>query len=144
MPHTSYHTRRVLDLHAFLSFFEDVRTIGDRGDRIQYEAKCPAHETRHRSLALAVFRDGTYGVHCHAGCTSAAVLEAVGLSLKDLYPDGAMFERKRPRRNSQADVDRNVLEIAQGQRKQGAVLKKSDKAREREAWLASKRRGPFG
>lgn len=86
----SYHTRRVLDLHAFLGHFDDIRHVGSRGDREQYEARCPAHETNHRSLAIAKTRDGMILVHCHGGCEVEDVLSAVGLSLQDLYPDGCV------------------------------------------------------
>jgi putative DNA primase/helicase len=43
-------------------------------------ACCPAHEDRNPSLSLRDSGDGRVLVHCHAGCTQAAVIAA----LKDL------------------------------------------------------------
>ncbi len=51
-----------------------------------WSARCPAHEDRHASLSIAQGSDGTALVKCHAGCDTAAVLAAVGLELRDLFP----------------------------------------------------------
>ena len=39
--------------------------------------RCPEHKDRNPSLS-ATERDGQVLVHCHAGCTQEAVLEALG------------------------------------------------------------------
>ena len=144
MKPVSYHLRRVIDLHSFLDRFEDVRETGEGGGKIQYEAKCPAHDTKHRSLAIAATRDGRYLVHCHAGCSASDVLAAVGLELSDLYPDGCMQESIKPRQRSQkARQDDFTTRIAQWDRESGKRLSEADKRAERNAWLAQKRRGPF-
>jgi len=49
-------------------------------------ARCPAHEDRTPSLHIRECGDGTVLIHCFAGCPPAAVLEAVGLGLPDLFP----------------------------------------------------------
>ncbi|MCL5103010.1 MAG: phage/plasmid primase, P4 family [Armatimonadetes bacterium] len=51
-----------------------------------YMARCPAHEDKHASLSLNEGDDGKCLIYCHAGCAPAAVLAAMGLELKDLYP----------------------------------------------------------
>lgn len=45
---------------------------------------CPAHDDQRQSLT---FRDGDTGlvVRCHAGCTQEAVVEAAGLTFRDLF-----------------------------------------------------------
>jgi len=144
MDHVKYYTRRILDLHSFLSRFDDVVDRGGRSGLLQFEAKCPSHETNHRSLAIAKTSDGRYLVHCHAGCTAADVLAAVGLSLSDLYPDGALADRYRQHKKSlESRVDAGVLDIATSDREAGKRLSEEDKKRERSAWIAKNRRGFF-
>jgi len=49
-------------------------------------ACCPAHEDGRASLSLTE-RDGKVLLCCHAGCSTEAVLEAVGLKMGDLFLD---------------------------------------------------------
>lgn len=58
----------------------------------QWSARCPAHEDRAPSLSLRQI-EGQALVHCHAGCATADVLAALGLTLGDLYdePRGAAY-----------------------------------------------------
>lgn len=142
MKPISYHLRRVIDLQSFLDRFEDVRSTGESHRGLQYEAKCPAHDTHHRSLAIAATRDGRYLVHCHAGCSAQNILGAVGLDLQDLYPDGAMQEHAAPIvRSRQARADDWAGRIANATREAGGRLSEADKLRERKAWLAKKKMG---
>jgi putative DNA primase/helicase len=46
-------------------------------------ARCPAHDDKDPSLSVAL-RDGRLLIHCFAGCAPEAVLQAVGLTWKDL------------------------------------------------------------
>jgi len=55
--------------------------------RDQWQARCPAHDDRKPSLSIGRGRDGRALVICHAGCSTASVLSAVGLSEADLFPD---------------------------------------------------------
>ncbi|MEX0938532.1 MAG: toprim domain-containing protein [Pirellulales bacterium] len=52
----------------------------------QYEAICPAHDDTRASLSIGIGEDGTVLLKCHAGCNVSDVTEAVGLTLKDLFP----------------------------------------------------------
>jgi hypothetical protein len=56
-------------------------------------AECPAHPDRHASLSIGVGNQGAVLLHCHAGCTTEAILQALGLSFADLFPNS----RSRPR-----------------------------------------------
>jgi len=49
--------------------------------------RCPAHSDRNPSLSLDANADGDVLVYCQAGCDTDAVLTAVGLTRRDLYPD---------------------------------------------------------
>jgi hypothetical protein len=51
-----------------------------------WSARCPAHDDRRASLSIAQGDDGTALVKCHAGCDTAAILAAVDLELRDLFP----------------------------------------------------------
>jgi len=51
-----------------------------------WSAKCPAHDDRRASLSIAEGDNGGAVLHCHAGCTPAAVVAAIGMKLADLMP----------------------------------------------------------
>lgn len=57
-----------------------------RKTRRGWSARCPAHDDQQNSLSLAVGHDGRYLLHCFAGCRPEAVVRAVGLELRDLFP----------------------------------------------------------
>jgi hypothetical protein len=52
----------------------------------EYSTLCPAHEDRNASLSLAEGKDGRALIKCHAGCATESVVEALGLSMRDLMP----------------------------------------------------------
>ena len=57
---------------------------------------CPAHDDRSPSLSIAAGDDGRVLVHCHAGCSAEAVVQAIGLEMADLFPDrGKGVPRRR-------------------------------------------------
>lgn len=60
---------------------EDVRRLRDG-----WAARCPAHDDERASLSIA---DGRKGIvlHCHAGCDTAAVAGALGITVQDLFSD---------------------------------------------------------
>src|SRR5690348_5106186 len=55
-----------------------------------YRASCPgpAHQygDRHPSLSIDEGADGRVLVRCHSGCATEAILEAIGLTMADLFP----------------------------------------------------------
>ena len=67
-----------LDIDTLLSHFQGVRQSGN-----EYMAHCPAHDDHTASLSIGQKGDKPL-VHCHAGCSTEAVLEAVGLKMSDL------------------------------------------------------------
>lgn len=50
-----------------------------------FVARCPAHDDRHPSLAIAEGRDGRTLLRCFNGCEVEAITRAAGLSLSDLF-----------------------------------------------------------
>lgn len=75
-----------------LSRLEGVRPCGQG----KWTARCPAHEDRTPSLSVRETSDGRVLVHCFAGCGAAAVVAAVGLDLKDLFPPHPASPRGYP------------------------------------------------
>jgi hypothetical protein len=53
-----------------------------------WSAPCPAHDDGSPSLSVCEGDDGRVLVYCHAGCSSEAIVEAMGLKMSDLMPDG--------------------------------------------------------
>jgi hypothetical protein len=63
-----------------LERLQGVRRTGEG----RWRARCPAHGSRAQSLAIAD-RDGRVLLYAHCGCSTDAVLGALGLELRDLY-----------------------------------------------------------
>ena len=64
-----------------LSKLEGVKAHG-----AGWQARCPAHQDRTPSLTVARGKDGRVLVKCHAGCTTEAIVGAVGMTMADLFP----------------------------------------------------------
>src|SRR5438105_1493060 len=67
----------------------------------KWMALCPAHGDRARSLSLRLGKDGRVLMHCHAGCTVAAIMTVLGLQMTDLFaptdrPTNAASVEKAP------------------------------------------------
>ena len=58
-----------------------------RGKNGRYTASCPAHQDKSPSLALRELDDGRILIHCFGGCSTDAVLGAIGLEFTDLFPE---------------------------------------------------------
>lgn len=52
-----------------------------------WTACCPGHDDRKASLSVDIGEQGRVLLRCHAGCATPALLAAMGLTLRDLYPD---------------------------------------------------------
>lgn len=67
---------------------EDVlpRLEGVIGRAPQWHARCPAHDDRNASLSISVGDDGRVLLTCWAGCDLAAIVHAIGLGVRDLFP----------------------------------------------------------
>ena len=49
-------------------------------------ARCPVHDDRHASLSVGVGDDERILLFCFTGCTAEAIVAALGLTMRDLYP----------------------------------------------------------
>jgi hypothetical protein len=68
-------------IDRLLSRLESVRKAGSG-----YTARCPAHSDRSASLSVSEAEGGKVLIHCFAGCETADVMAAVGLTLAELFP----------------------------------------------------------
>lgn len=69
-------------INKIINAISNVRRVGPD----QYEACCPAHDDDRASLSIADGQDGTVALYCHAGCSTEAIIESVGLKMSDLFP----------------------------------------------------------
>ena len=68
-----------MELQDFLARLDGVKSLPSG-----FSARCPAHNDSVASLMVNAGKNQPIVVHCHAGCETTAVLEAVGLSTTDL------------------------------------------------------------
>jgi P4 family phage/plasmid primase-like protien len=51
-----------------------------------WESLCPAHDDNNPSLSISEVADGKVLLCCHAGCETEAIVQALGLTMADLFP----------------------------------------------------------
>jgi hypothetical protein len=92
-----------------------------------WSARCPSHNDGTNSLALAIGANGKVLVHCYAACATAEVLRAVGLKLRDLFPEELAHVTTRPTRRLSrlAEMRREALAEARRQRKRLAPYRET-------------------
>jgi hypothetical protein len=121
-------------IDIMLGRLDGVKQI--RPDR--WQARCSAHDDRSPSLAISETPDGTILLKCWAGCAADAIVRALGLELKDLFPPRfdyqATSKGKAPRYSASEVVKTAVTEatiIALGYRalQRGEELSQPDQGR---------------
>lgn len=73
----------MVKIEEFLERLEGVQKSGGG-----WVACCPAHGDSNPSLSISESGNRIL-VHCHAGCNAAAIVESMGLKMKDLFTDSA-------------------------------------------------------
>jgi hypothetical protein len=66
-----------------------ARLKGVRAARRGWTACCPAHGDRVPSLSIGLGEHGQVLLKCFAGCSVACIVQAMGLTMIDLFPDTA-------------------------------------------------------
>lgn len=75
-----------------LDRLQRVRQTGD----LQWEALCPVHDDTEPSLCIGVSaNDGRVLINCQAGCDTTAIVQAIGLRMRDLFPPSNGNGRRR-------------------------------------------------
>jgi replicative DNA helicase len=92
---------------AFIAPFEKQTKT-----RVGVLVKCPAHNDGTASLQVCRAGDGKIMLHCFAGCKTESVVAALGLTMKDLFPDTEAKEFKVPASNghSTAPTEKPIIE----------------------------------
>lgn len=72
-----------MHVHDLLNRLQKVRSTG----RDRWIAACPSHPDRRPSMTVRALPDGRILLHCFSGCEPGAVLDAVGLTFGDLFPE---------------------------------------------------------
>lgn len=67
-------------MRSVLSRLKGVKKSGG-----QFIAPCPAHDDDNPSLSVTEGRDGRVLLNCHAGCTTASIVAALGLEMTALF-----------------------------------------------------------
>ncbi len=69
-------------IERILNLLHGVRFCGDG-----WTARCPAHEDHENSLSIGVGDDDRVLLHCFAGCSVEQIVHALGLEMRDLFPE---------------------------------------------------------
>lgn len=76
-------------LNTLLSSLDKIQRTG----KDRWKACCPAHDDKTPSLAIRE-SEGRLLLHCFGGCSTEAVLSAIGLTFGDLMPEQALDHYK--------------------------------------------------
>lgn len=111
-------------LSALRSRLKGVKQHGDR-----FMAVCPAHQDMSPSLSLSQTEDGRALVYCFAGCKTRDVLGAVGMEMRDLFPESVSQEQRKQFRRIKLQAVRGseflIIEAAKAEAKTGALSEES-------------------
>ena len=58
-----------------------------QSDNNGINARCPCHEDRKNSLGVTVSNAGKVLIKCLAGCKTADIVYACGVTMRELFPD---------------------------------------------------------
>ena len=115
----------------FVARLEGVRSRG----RGRWTSKCPAHDDRSPSLSVREKDDGRILIQCFAGCEAQAIVESLGLTFSDLYPDKPISHHVRGVRHNSRDLlhlvrrEAMVVVLAAEDLKNGKPLSEGDHSR---------------
>lgn len=102
----------------------------------KWKACCPAHDDHDPSLSIREADDGKLLLHCWAGCDTESIVSAIGLALRDLFPDSDQRPVRRGPSRAAVEHERCIVAIGLSLLAQGGNLLPSDLERLK---LASRR-----
>jgi hypothetical protein len=87
-------------------------------------ARCPWHDDTRPSLSISTGEDGRVLLKCHSGCTTKAIVDALGLSERDLFDDST---RRTP---TPTKASTKKASTPKAEKKVGKAYVSADAARE--------------
>jgi hypothetical protein len=91
-----------------ISRLKKVRATG----KGTWTACCPAHNDNSPSLAVRETEDGRVLIHCFGGCDVESILDSVGLTFDDLFPETHEHRKSESRPFPASDVLRLIAKEA--------------------------------
>ena len=79
-----------MNLQEVSTYFNGVTRFKDNS----FQCKCPVHHDHTASMTVSKGKKGIL-IHCHAGCETKSILEAVGLRESDLFYDSNVTKVKQ-------------------------------------------------
>ncbi len=67
-----------------------------RAGKGKWQARCPSHKDRNPSLSVGEGKDGCVLLKCQAGCRTEAIVAAMGLHMRDLWPEAHAKKEGKP------------------------------------------------
>lgn len=135
-------------IDELLSRLSHVKKTGNN----RWMACCPAHDDKTPSLALQALPSGQILLRCFSGCEAIDVVQGVGLSLADLFPEGGLkhyrgwqqlektYNAKKEDSNKDSVLrSKLILEMCNAMRRDGQRLSPQELQREREAYMEVRR-----
>ena len=95
----------------------------------KWKACCPAHDDRDPSLSVREAEDGKVLLHCWAGCDTESIVAALGLSIRDLFPDSGNRQIASGPSKAARQFEVTVIQIAMESLRQGKALSETDRER---------------
>tara|TARA_R110000796_G_scaffold76768_3_gene171582 strand:+ start:1446 stop:1871 length:426 start_codon:yes stop_codon:yes gene_type:complete len=135
-----------MSVEVLLARLEKVRASG--GD--SWRAQCPCGHASTGQMSIKLLSSGSILIHCHAGHSPMDIVEAMGLSMSDLF-EKPLDQHIRPlymaqkEKKDQSQVDDKMqgydlrLEMAVETREQGGKLSVKDLETERKAWVEKRK-----
>lgn len=71
-----------MNVIQFAGRFQGARQAG-----AGFLVRCPAHDDQRSSLSIGEGQNGGIVMYCHAGCSTQAILDALGMQMSDLAPE---------------------------------------------------------
>lgn len=114
-----------MSIEVILNALPKYRKSGDK-----YRAPCPVHDGKDFNLMLSERSDGSVGAYCFVcGSTGLAVVDALSVDRKELFPPESDYQRPVITREMQTTYAQDQMIIAMCNAKPYDSLSLSDKRR---------------
>lgn len=109
-------------IDVVLHRLDKVKSVGAG----RWKACCPEHDDSNPSLSIREADDGKVLLHCWAGCDTESITAAIGLTIRDLFPDSGQRPVRRAPSLAARQLEATVISIVVGQLRQGKQLSAAD------------------